>query len=156
MVARGAATMLHVAEPSAAYARRPRIIADATVLAAIVFGEQQQAEAVALLRGRTLSAPHLVDFEMTSVGLKKVQRERLPQGAVLESLQAYAALSVERYSVDPPAVLALAQRYKLTAYDAAYLWVAERLEAPLVTFDALLARAAQQHLAGDTRSGDPA
>ena len=44
--------------------------------------------------------------------------------------------------------MALAQRYKLTAYDAAYLWLAERLEAPLATFDAALARAAREHLEG--------
>lgn len=42
--------------------------------------------------------------------------------------------------------MALAQRYKLTAYDAAYLWLAERLEAPLATFDVALARAARDYL----------
>jgi predicted nucleic acid-binding protein len=59
-----------------------------------------------------------------------------------------APLAIERHAVDPTAVLALAHRYKLTAYDAAYLWLAERLEAPLATFDNLLARAAQEHLTG--------
>lgn len=153
MAARRASTALHVAESPAAYVRRPRLVADATVVAAVVFGEDEQAEAVALLRGRALTAPHLIDFEMTSVALKKLQRERLPQAAVLESLQAYAALPIERHSIDPPAVLSLAQRYKLTAYDAAYLWLAERLETPLATFDAMLARAARKHLGGDEASG---
>ena len=147
---------LHVAEPPAAYARRPRIVADATVLAAAIFGENEQQQAVALLHGRALSAPHLVDYEMTSVALKKLRRERLPDAAVAASLDAYTALAIERHPVDPAAVLALAQRYRLTAYDAAYLWLAERLEAPLATFDGLLARAAQQHLAGGESTNDPA
>ena len=43
---------------------------------------------------------------------------------------------------------ALAQRYGLSAYDAAYLWVAGSLKAPLATFDAKLAEAAQLYLAG--------
>lgn len=146
---------LHVAEPPAAYARRPRIVADATVLAAAVFGEDEQHQAVALLRGRALTAPHLVDYEMTSVALKKLRRERQPEDAVAASLDAYAALAIERHAVDPPAVLALAQRYRLTAYDAAYLWLAERLEAPLATFDASLARAALDHLAGGGSADDP-
>jgi predicted nucleic acid-binding protein len=152
-VGRPAVATLHVAEPPAAYARRPRIVADATVLAAAIFGEEGQNQAEALLQGRALTAPHLVDYEMTSVALKKLRRERLPHAAVVASFDAYSALAIERHAVDPAAVLALAQRYRLTAYDAAYLWLAERLEAPLATFDTLLARAAQEHLTG---GGHPA
>jgi predicted nucleic acid-binding protein len=104
---------------------------------------------VALLHGRALAAPHLVDYEMTNVALKKLSRGHLALEAAASALDAYSALAVERHGIDPVAVLNLAQRYKLTAYDAAYLWLAERLESPLATFDAALARAARNHLAGD-------
>jgi predicted nucleic acid-binding protein len=144
---------LRVAEPPAAYARRPRIVADATVLAAAAFGEEEQGQAVALLRGRALAAPHLVDYEMTDLALKKLRLARLSEDAVAASLDAYAALAIERHGIDPSAVFALARRYKLTAYDAAYLWLAERLQAPLATFDAALAQAAQDHLAGGSPDG---
>ena len=43
-------------------------------------------------------------------------------------------------------VTALAAQYGLSAYDAAYLWLAVDLRAPLLTFDQRLARAAQQQL----------
>jgi predicted nucleic acid-binding protein len=43
---------------------------------------------------------------------------------------------------------ALAMRYRLSAYDAAYLWLAGSLQAPLATFDAKLAGAARDYLAG--------
>jgi predicted nucleic acid-binding protein len=144
---------LHVAEPPAAYIRRPRIVADATVIAAAIFGEVEQDQANALLQGRALVAPHLVDYEMTNVALKKLHRGRLDADAVVASLDDYASLAIERHGIDPGAVMALAQRYKLTAYDAAYLWLAERLEAPLATFDAALARAAREHLAGGGADG---
>lgn len=137
-----------MAEPPTAYARRPRLVADATVLAAVIFGEAEHMQAVALLQGRAISAPHLVDYEITSVALKKLRRERLPDAAVGGALEAYSALRLERYSVSPGAVLALAQRYGLTAYDAAYLWLAAELEAPLATFDDALAQAAARHLSG--------
>jgi predicted nucleic acid-binding protein len=139
---------LHVAEPPAAYARRPRIVADATVIAAAIFGEAEQDQANALMQGRALAAPHLVDYEMTNVALKKLHRGRVDADEVAASLDDYASLAIERHGIDPRAVITLAQRYKLTAYDAAYLWLAERLEAPLATFDGALARAAQAHLAG--------
>jgi predicted nucleic acid-binding protein len=145
---------LHVAEPPAAYARRPRIVADATVIAAAIFGEAEQDQANALLQGRALVAPHLVDYEMTNVALKKLHRGRVGAAEVAASLDDYAALAIERHGIDPRAVVALAQRYRLTAYDAAYLWLAERLEAPLATFDVALARAAQDHLAGGPPASD--
>lgn len=72
----------------------------------------------------------------------------------MAGLGVFAALAIERHGIDPVAVLNLAQRYKLTAYDAAYLWLAERLEAPLATFDAALARAARDHLAGGAGEAD--
>jgi predicted nucleic acid-binding protein len=40
-------------------------------------------------------------------------------------------------------LLLLAERGRLTAYDAAYLWLARSLRAPLVTFDEALARASR-------------
>ncbi|MDH4181181.1 MAG: type II toxin-antitoxin system VapC family toxin [Betaproteobacteria bacterium] len=149
-----APSTLHVAESPAAYARRPRIVADATVLAAALFREAEHREAVALLAGRALAAPHLLDYELANVALKKLRRERLPREAVEDALDAYRSLAIERHGIDPAAVLALSQRYLLTAYDSAYLWLAERLGAPLATFDAQLARAAREHLAAGTGADD--
>jgi predicted nucleic acid-binding protein len=140
--------VLHVAEPPAAYLRRAPLVADATVLAAVVFGEEQQALAVALLQSRALAAPQLADYEIVNVGLKKLRRGLLQAQDVSDALADYMTLDLERHGIDLPAVLALAQQYQLTAYDAAYLWLAERLEAPLATFDGRLAQAARQHLAG--------
>lgn len=141
---------LHVAEPASAYDHRPRLVADATVLAAALFGEAEQQQAAALLQARALCAPHLVDYEIANVATKKLRRERLPESAVLACLDAYAALDIERHAIQLGPVLSLAQRYQLTAYDAAYLWLAEQLQAPLATFDTQLAAAARKHLAART------
>ena len=48
-------------------------------------------------------------------------------------------LKVETVAVDSIAVLDLAERTGLTAYDASYLWLARELEAELVTLDRKLA-----------------
>jgi predicted nucleic acid-binding protein len=55
-------------------------------------------------------------------------------------------MDLERHSVEPRAVLALAVRTRLTAYDAAYLWLAQGLNAPLATFDGRLGAIAVEHL----------
>ncbi len=140
---------LQVAEPKGAYAQRPALVADASVLAAALFGEAAGAEAFAVLRGRTLHAPHLLDHEVASVGLKKLRRERVADATVAAALNAYMQLPIERHLVTVEGVVALAQRYNLTAYDAAYLQVAESLAAPLATFDDKLAKAARAHLVAE-------
>lgn len=142
-----------MAEPPTAYARRPHLVADATVLAAVLFGEAEHAQAAALLHGRVIAAPHLVDYEMTSVALKRLRRGRLSVDSVMAALEDFAAFPLERHSVAVGAVIELAQCYDLTAYDAAYLWLAAELEAPLATFDDQLARAAGKHLAGREAGG---
>jgi len=144
---RSRAHRLHVAEPASAYLRRPPLVTDASVIAAALFDEEHSDEALALLRGRTLHAPYLLDHEISSVALKKLRREARARTAVIAALQAHGRLAIERHAVDAEAAVTLAQRYELTAYDAAYLVVAEQLGAPLATFDESLAAAARKHLA---------
>src|SRR5262245_6985191 len=146
---------LRVAEPRAAYAQRPPLVADASVLAAAVFGEQGRDEARALLHGRSLHAPYLLDFEIASVSLKKLTRDRIALDTVAAALRAYGQLAIERHGVDAEAMLAIAERYRLTTCDAAYLCVAERLGAPLATLDSKLAEAARAYLTNDRQIHEP-
>jgi predicted nucleic acid-binding protein len=146
---------LQVAEPKGAYANRAPLVADASVMAAALFGESGHAEAIALLHGRSLHAPHLLDLEFTSVGLKKLTRERLPRETVVTALRAYRQLEIERHAVDVESTLSIAERYKLTAYDAAYLCVADQLGAPLATLDGKLAEAARAYLTSERQLHEP-
>ena len=122
---------LKVAEPRAAHSWRPPLVADASVMAAALFKEQGSDEARALLHGRSLHAPHLLDFEIANVGLKKMRHDRLSGEAVAEVSCAFRRFPIERHAVDVERMTVLAQRYGLTGYDAAYLWVADELAAPL-------------------------
>lgn len=142
------APRLFVAEPGPAYLHRPRLVVDASVFAAIVFGESNAAEASGWLRGRTLCAPTLVDVEMANTGLNKVRRRQLSLKVVAESLEDFSAYEIERHETPTLPVFELANRHSLSAYDAAYLWLAASLNAPLATFDARLGEAAKNHLGG--------
>lgn len=142
---------LHVAEPRVPYLNRPPLVADASVIAAALFGEDGHAEALALLRGRSLHAPHLLDYEIATVGLEKRRRETVSSKALCAALRAYGQLQIERHAVDAENVAAVAERHGLTAYDAAYLCVAEQIEAPLATLDEQLGNAARPHLTGAAR-----
>ena len=137
--------VLYVAEPPAQYLARPPVVVDCSALAGLLFHEEWEALAAEKIHGRTLHAPFLLQTEIASVALKK-QRKGFPD-IVTDALAQYADLDINLYRVEPQDAAALALRYKLSAYDAAYLWLAAELKAPLATFDEKLGRAAQLHLA---------
>jgi predicted nucleic acid-binding protein len=100
----------------------------------------------ALVRARirrsdeTLHAPHLVDVEVAQVLRRFQLRGELSAGRGDQALRDLADLALARY----PHQLLLPRiwqlRAALTAYEAAYVALAEALDAPLLTFDERLAR----------------
>ena len=90
--------------------------------------------------------PHLLDHEVVSVALKK-HRQNWSRESIAGALEDYGQFQIELRDTDAAGQLELALRYKLSAYDAAYLWLAAELKAPLATFDEKLATAARTHLA---------
>jgi predicted nucleic acid-binding protein len=141
------ATLLPVliAEPSAAYAMRPPMVVDCSVLCAVLFDEPTRDAALARLVGRTLHAPNLLDHEVVSIALHK-RRHDWPADSLALALTDYSAYDIELHPVDLVAQFELAARFQLSAPEAAYLWLAAELRAPLATFDQRLATAARQHL----------
>ena len=117
-------------------------IADASTLAAIIFDEPEAALAAARLDDDGLHAPQVILAELASVAVKKIRREGKSVAATLERLATWPDYAVTLHPVDPVAAAALAAATGLSAYDASYLWLARSLDAPLVTLDAKLARAA--------------
>lgn len=140
------AARLYVAEPASHFERRPRLVVDASLLAAAVFAEDDAPLAEAMLQGRALCAPTLVGIELANVAMNKVRRGLIAPGDAAGLLELVDALGIERFEVDPRAAFALAVRYRLSAYDAAYPWLAAHLDAPLATFDTRLGEASRLHL----------
>lgn len=135
---------LYVAEPPQQYLVRPSLVVDCSVLAGLLFQEHWLKEAGQRIEGCSLKAPWLLDHEVTNVAVKK---HRAGFDEIAQSgLDAYATMDIERFSTSPSKVYALAMHYQISAYDAAYLWLAAELKCPLATFDEKLASAAQAHL----------
>lgn len=136
-----------VAEPGRNYWPKPPVVVDSSVIAAIVFDEVEQEEARMTLAGKQPVAPDLLRFEITNVGMNRLRQGKSRLEEALEGLEHFDALAIEFAGIVPAPVLRMAARYKLSAYDASYLWLASELRAPLVTFDKRLAAAAADCLA---------
>jgi predicted nucleic acid-binding protein len=92
-------------------------------------------------RQDTLHSVHLLDVEFVQVLRRLVREGTLTPRRAVEAIEDMAALRIARY----PPVLLLQRiwrlRQNLTAYDAAYVALAEELQAPLITRDRRIAAA---------------
>lgn len=90
-------------------------------------------------------APALLRLEYTNVLRTACKRSRLTAQQAQEALADLAALPLDLDHEAPDAgqLLALALRYDLSSYDAAYLDLAMRRQLPIATQDAALAQAAR-------------
>ena len=136
---------IYVAEPPSRYQALTPVVADSSAICALLFEEADRDLAHQRLAGHELHAPTLLDHEFASVALKK-HRQGWPAQSIESALAGYHAQPLVLHRVDIAGQCALAQQYALSAYDAAYLWLAAELKAPLVTFDRRLGEAAATHL----------
>ena len=90
----------------------------------------------------SLHTVHLLDVEFLQVIRRLVREGRLSQKRAEEAIEDVATLRLTRY----PPMLLLKRiwqlRQNLSAYDAAYVALAENLRAPLITRDGRIALAA--------------
>jgi predicted nucleic acid-binding protein len=120
----------------------PLVVVDASAVAAVVFGEAAAERIVERLEGRQLAAPSLLPYEIVSVAGRKLRRGVVSARSAVVALKTFLRLRITLLEPDSLRVFQLASRTELTAYDAAYLWLASSLSAELVTLDEKLERAA--------------
>lgn len=130
------------------------IVVDASVLAVALGDDGADGQrARDCLSGRMLAAPELIDLEVVSVWRRhvsaKLMTARRATGAVADLLDiplrrsSHAALLERIWEL----------RHGVTAYDAAYIALAEVLDVVLVTADARLARSPRVKCGVDVISG---
>ncbi len=93
------------------------------------------------LSSEELHAPDLLDLEVVSTVRGLVLGRELREPLARRTLFELAGLALTRHSAAPLVPRIWELRSNLTAYDACYVALAERLDCALVTADARIARA---------------
>jgi predicted nucleic acid-binding protein len=92
--------------------------------------------------GESLHTVHLLDVEFAHVLRRLVREKTLTARRAEEAIEDLSALRMTRYAPAPLLQRIWQLRSNLTAYDAAYVALAEELKAPLITRDRRIAAAA--------------
>jgi predicted nucleic acid-binding protein len=118
------------------------IIVDASVLA-VALGDDgtDGRRARDRLADETLAAPELVDLEVVSVWRRQVAAKLMTARRAASAVSDLEDLPLRRSSHAQLLQRIWQLRHSVTAYDAAYVALAEALDVVLVTADARLARA---------------
>jgi predicted nucleic acid-binding protein len=87
----------------------------------------------------TIHVSHLIDLEVLQVLRRYVRTSRLNGLRAEQALYYYSSMRLNRYPHDVLAPRIWQLRHNWTAYDAAYIALAESLDAPLITRDRALA-----------------
>ncbi len=114
------------------------IVLDAS---AAVLGLLNDGDARAILRDAAVACPHLADSEVLHALRAQVLRGDIAAGDAERAIDAWGRLGIERVGVRGLLGRIWELRDNVSAYDAAYVAVAEAMDASLVTADARLARA---------------
>jgi len=100
----------------------------------------EKVERRALSSEEHLNAPHLLDLEVAQVLRRLTQMKEISPARAHQALEDYQGLLVERTGHQVLLGRIWQLRDSMTAYDAAYVALAEVLNAPLLTCDLKLAR----------------
>jgi predicted nucleic acid-binding protein len=117
------------------------IVVDASVVIDVLLGTaagRRLADRV-FDRDADLHAPHLLDLEVLQVLRRYAAAGELKPGRAREAVDDLADLPITRHQHVVLASRIWELRHNLTAYDAAYVALAEALEATLLTRDAGIA-----------------
>ena len=89
----------------------------------------------------SLHSPELVDLEVLSALRRYELSDIIPPDRIARAIDNLSGVDMRRHRHGPILPRIWSWRYNLTSYDAAYITLAEVLDAPLLTTDARLAGA---------------
>jgi len=114
------------------------MLLDASAIMAVILNEPNRDKVIALTENATILSPEAVSFEIGNALVNLYKKRKITEEELIIAYRNYTAIPIENIKVDIEKALKIACKYKIYAYDAYYLEIANRLKLPLITFDSLM------------------
>lgn len=111
------------------------IVADASILIAVVTNEPDKARLIELTQAATLIAPHSIHWEIGNAFSAMLKRGRVSLAQAQAALVAYEQIPIRFVDVEIDKTLDIVGQFKIYAYDAYLIRCAAKYQAPLLTLD---------------------
>lgn len=108
---------------------------DASIILAVILGEEERSEIVRVSSGYALIAPKCISWEVGNALSACLKRRRFKLSDVLVAWETFESISLKMPAVDISKSLELSARFNLYAYDSYYLQAALVSQIPLLTLD---------------------
>jgi predicted nucleic acid-binding protein len=119
------------------------IVVESSAMVDALVGRPANPRLLALLADEDLHAPALIDFEVASALRGHVREGTLKAARLDGAIEDFASLRIERHTMTNLLRHILRLRNNFTAYDAAYIVLAQALDAAIVTADVKLEEASR-------------
>jgi predicted nucleic acid-binding protein len=117
------------------------IVIESSAMVSALVGDPANPELLALLADEELHAPTLLDFEVASALRGHVMGGKLDPVQLDQAVEDFITFRIGRHPMTGLLGHMLDLRENFTVYEAAYLVLAQALEAPIVSADAKLREA---------------
>jgi predicted nucleic acid-binding protein len=112
-----------------------KVLLDASAIMAVILNEPNRDTVIALTENATILSPEVISFEIGNALINLFKKRKITEEELFTAYRNYTVIPIENIKVDIEKALKIACKYKIYAYDAYYLEIANRLKLPLITFD---------------------
>ena len=115
--------------------KRNAIIADASIVLAVLLEEPEKANIIEATKGLEIKAPLCLRWEIGNALSAMAKRNRLKKSEIQKVISIFEVLPIQEVETDLSDSLEIALRNKIYAYDAYYLSVAKKHKIELLSLD---------------------
>lgn len=119
------------------------VVIDTSALIAVIVGEPERANIIAITAGNTLIGPGSIPWEIGNAFSAMFKQDRLSLDDAKKAVEIFHSIPIRYVETDLANALQLSRQINMYAYDAYVLDCAMRYKAPLLTLDLKLKAAAQ-------------